>query len=144
VDGPGRGPLGQTLVVTDLALPYFVSLPQNPTGRGVVLAHEGLGLTTQILRFAERLAEEGFTVVAPDFFFRTGGPRDEDWWTSINEMTDDEVRDDLRMAIAALPRGDGIRSHRVLPRWAHLVLCCEVGGRSRPRRCRVVLRGLRN
>jgi len=72
----------------------------------VVLAHEGLGLTTQILRFAERLAEEGFTVVAPDFFFRTGGPRDEDWWTSINEMTDDEVRDDLRMAIAAL-RGLG-------------------------------------
>jgi carboxymethylenebutenolidase len=95
--------------VADIALPYFVSLPQHPTGRGVVLAHEGLGLTTQILRFAERLAGEGFTVVAPDFFFRTGGPRDEDWWTSINEMTDDEVRDDLRRAIAAL-RGLGATS----------------------------------
>jgi carboxymethylenebutenolidase len=75
----------------------------------VVLAHEGLGLTTQILRFAERLAKSGFTVVAPDFFFRTGGPRDEDWWTSINEMTNDEVRDDLRHAIAAL-RGLGATS----------------------------------
>lgn len=88
--------------MTELALPYFVSLPEHCTDRGVVLAHEGLGLTTQILRFAERLAGEGYMVVAPDFFFRTGGPRDEDWWTSINAMTNDDVREDLRNAIGVL------------------------------------------
>ena len=76
---PSRADFG----TTDLGLPDFLSLPQRPTGRGVVLAHEGLGVTTQILRFVERLAKSGFTVVAPDFFFRTGGPRDEDWWRSI-------------------------------------------------------------
>ena len=95
-------PASELRDVTELALPYFVSLPRNPTGRGVVVAHEGLGITTQILRFSERLAGEGYVVVAPDFFYRTGGPRDEDWWTSINAITDDELRDDLRSAIAAL------------------------------------------
>ena len=88
--------------MSDLALPYFVSLPHQPSRRGVVLAHEGLGLTTQILRFAERLAAEGYTVVAPDFFYRTGGPRDEDWWTSINAITGDELKNDLHQAISAL------------------------------------------
>jgi carboxymethylenebutenolidase len=88
--------------MSDLALPYFVSLPRRPTGRGVIVAHEGLGLTTQILRFSERLAGEGYAVVAPDFFYRTGGPRDEDWWSSINAITNDDLRDDLRSAIAAL------------------------------------------
>jgi carboxymethylenebutenolidase len=88
--------------MTDLTLPYFASLPTRPNGRGVVVVHEGLGLTTQILRFAERLAGEGYTVVAPDFFFRTGGPRDEDWWTSIDAITPDDTRADLRAAIAAL------------------------------------------
>lgn len=88
--------------MTGLALPYFVSLPRHPTGRGVVVAHEGLGLTTQILRFAERLAANGYAVVAPDFFFRTGGPHDEDWWTSIDAITNDELREDLGNAIAVL------------------------------------------
>jgi carboxymethylenebutenolidase len=92
--------------MTDLTLPYFVSLPAEPNGRGVVLVHEGLGLTTQILRVAERLAGEGFTVVAPDFFFRTGGPRDEDWWTSIDSITPDDTRADLATAIGEL-RGLG-------------------------------------
>jgi carboxymethylenebutenolidase len=88
--------------MTELALPYFVALPEHPTGRGVVVAHEGLGLTTQILRVAERLAGEGCAVVAPDLFFRTGGPRDEQWWDSINAITDDDLRDDLSVSIAAL------------------------------------------
>lgn len=88
--------------MTDLALPYFASRPPQPTGRGVIVAHEGLGLTTQILRFTERLAGEGYAVVAPDFFSRTGGPHDEDWWTSINAITDEDLRDDLQQAITAL------------------------------------------
>jgi carboxymethylenebutenolidase len=90
--------------MTDLALPYFVALPKRPSGRGVVVAHEGLGLTTQILRVAERLAGERYTVVAPDLFFRTGGPRDEHWWDSIDAMTDDDLHDDLSASIAALRR----------------------------------------
>ena len=35
-------------------------------------------MTTHVMRFAERLAAEGYAVVAPDFFFRTGGPKDDD------------------------------------------------------------------
>jgi carboxymethylenebutenolidase len=92
--------------MAEIALPYFVTLPRNPSDRGVVVAHEGLGLTTQILRFAERLAGEGYMVAAPDFFFRTGGPRDEDWWTSINAIAEEELLDDLSAAISAL-RGLG-------------------------------------
>jgi carboxymethylenebutenolidase len=90
--------------MTDLALPYFTAQSAEPTGRGVIVIHEGLGLTTQILRFSERLAGNGYTVVAPDLFFRTGGPRDEDWWTSINAITDDDLRADLSACIDALHR----------------------------------------
>jgi dienelactone hydrolase len=72
--------VGSVRRVPALTLPYFVSEPDTPNGRGIVVCHEGLGLTTQILRLGERLAGEGYTVVAPDFFFRTGGPTDTDFW----------------------------------------------------------------
>jgi carboxymethylenebutenolidase len=95
-----------------LTLPYFVSEPDTPNGRGIVVCHEGLGLTTQILRLGERLAGEGYTVVAPDFFFRTGGPKDSDYWESINAITPEQRVVDLATAIEAL-RGLGATSFGV-------------------------------
>jgi carboxymethylenebutenolidase len=88
--------------MTDLALPYFTAAPLEPTGRGVVLAHEGFGMNAQIMRVTERLAAEGYTVVAPEFFYRSGGPEAGDYWDLINGHTPDQLRADLAAAIAAL------------------------------------------
>jgi carboxymethylenebutenolidase len=95
--------------MTGLATPYFVARPERPTGRGIVLGHEGLGLTAQILRFAERLAGEGYTVAAPDFMWRTGGPPAAPSWEPVQAITDDGIRTDLRAAVAAL-RALGVTS----------------------------------
>jgi carboxymethylenebutenolidase len=82
---------------------YFLVQPQNPNGRGVIVSHEGLGFNGQIVRLCERLASEGYVVVAPDYFFRTGGtPKEGEWWESINAVSDEGLRADLANAAAVL------------------------------------------
>jgi dienelactone hydrolase len=95
--------------MVEIALPYFLARPVRPTSRGVVLAHEGMGTTPQVIRVARRLAAEGYVVVLPDMFFRTGGPVGEDHWEHIRAVTDDQLRVDLTSAIDVL-RADGVTS----------------------------------
>ena len=59
-----------------ISLPYFVALPEEPgPWPGVVVIHEGGGISPQLLRVCQRLAAEGYGAIAPDFFFRSGGTR---------------------------------------------------------------------
>ena len=88
--------------MAELVLPCFTATAFEPNGAGVVVAHEGLGMTTHVMRFAERLAAEGYAVVAPDFFFRTGGPKDDDFWASIRAVTPEQLYEDLATAIGSL------------------------------------------
>lgn len=46
----------------------YLALPDAGTGRGVLLLHGWWGLTPFFKRVADRLAEAGFVVVAPDLF----------------------------------------------------------------------------
>ena len=124
---PGRAER-QTGAMTELTLPYFVAIPGNPTGRGVVVAHEGLGLATQILRFAERLAAEGFLVIAPTsssvlvgHTTRTGGRRSTRSPTRSCATTW-APRSELSTRWRDVDRGDG-----VLPGRADLVPGGQVG-----------------
>ena len=62
--------------MAELALPYFLARPSSAPGEaapGVVVIHEGNGISPQLLRFCQRLAAEGYLVVAPDLFYRFGG-----------------------------------------------------------------------
>lgn len=47
--------------------------PSNaPSGKSIVLLHEIFGITEKIRRYADDLTRDGFNVLAPDLFWRTG------------------------------------------------------------------------
>jgi carboxymethylenebutenolidase len=82
--------------VATIQLPYFLSLPTaEPPFPGVVVIHEGGGISAQLLRLAERLAAEGYAVCAPDFFFRSGGPEATDFMELIGSITPKQLEGDL-------------------------------------------------
>ena len=68
-----------------------------------MLIHEGMGISPQLLRFAERLTAEGYAVCAPDFFFRSGGPESGDFMQMIGAITPEQLKGDL---------ADGVRHLR--------------------------------
>lgn len=87
----------------DLAVPYFTVTPAAPPPwPGVLVIHEGNGISPQLLRFCERLGREGYAVVAPDLFFRSGGSEAADFATLIGALQRDEVLADLAAAHAHL------------------------------------------
>jgi carboxymethylenebutenolidase len=96
--------------VPELALPYFITAPQHsePGGPGVVVIHEGNGISPQLLRLCQRLAAEGYVVVAPDLFFRFGGTESVDPMTLIRNLDVGQAQQDI-LAAAAIAREHGAR-----------------------------------
>jgi carboxymethylenebutenolidase len=89
--------------MAEIALPYYLSLPAAPPPwAGVVVIHEGNGMSQQLLRVCERLAAEGYATIAPDLFFRTGGPAASDFTTQMGAMSEDVTAADIESAAATL------------------------------------------
>jgi carboxymethylenebutenolidase len=89
--------------MTELTLPLVTVTPAGVDAPpGVLLIHEGMGITPQLIRFAERLGREGYAVVAPDLFFRTGGPDAGDFASMIGAITPEQLQGDFATAIAHL------------------------------------------
>jgi carboxymethylenebutenolidase len=89
--------------VADLAVPFFLARPvADPPWPGVIVVHEGNGMSPQLLRVCERLATEGYAAIAPDLFFRSGGSEAADFATLIGALHRDEVLGDLAEARAQL------------------------------------------
>jgi carboxymethylenebutenolidase len=86
-----------------IQLPYFLSLPAaRPPFAGVLVIHEGMGISAQLLRLAERLTAEGYAVCAPDFFFRSGGPEATDFTELIGSITPEQLESDLATGVGYL------------------------------------------
>jgi len=86
----------------ELFVPHYLARPRDPVTAGVVVVHEGMGITSQLLRFCERLAAEGFAVVAPDLFFRSGGPEAASFQELIGAMTLEQTLRDLEEATSTV------------------------------------------
>jgi carboxymethylenebutenolidase len=96
--------------VPDIALPYFLSLPDAaPPWPGVVVIHEGNGISSQLLRVCERLAGEGYATIAPDLFFRVGGSEASDFATLMGSLDRDRTQGDVAAAAAHLKRAGATR-----------------------------------
>ncbi len=91
-------------------MPYFLARPAvDPPWPGVIVIHEGNGISPQLLRVCERLAGEGYAAIAPDLFFRSGGSEAADFSTLIGSLRPDEVLADVadareRLAALGAPR----------------------------------------
>ena len=88
---------------TDVALPFFFSAPRgDPPWPGVLVIHEGNGISPQLLRVCERLSGAGYAALAPDLFARSGGSEAADFATLIGALSPDEVQADLSEALGRL------------------------------------------
>jgi carboxymethylenebutenolidase len=86
-----------------IALPYFLALPeQSGPWPGIVVIHEGGGISPQLLRVCQRLATEGYAAIAPDLFFRSGGSDAADFATLMGALEPEEALADVRSAAATL------------------------------------------
>jgi carboxymethylenebutenolidase len=82
-----------------IALPYFLALPEHPgPWPGIVVIHEGGGISPQLLRVCQRLAAEGYATIAPDLFFRSGGSDAADFATLMGALVPEEALADLKSA----------------------------------------------
>ena len=87
----------------DIAVPYFLALPASgPPRAGVVVIHEGNGMSQQLLRVCQRLAHVGYAAIAPDLFWRFGGSDQNHYMDHLREIRMPDVVDDLRVATAHL------------------------------------------
>src|SRR5438105_5761492 len=94
--------------MTDLSLPAFSVAPADPPtqGPGIVVVHEGNGMSAQLIRFAERVAREGYRLIAPDFFSRSHGVDPSDFGAIIGSITPENLKGDFAAAVERL-RADG-------------------------------------
>jgi carboxymethylenebutenolidase len=89
--------------MADPALPYFLARPSTtPPWPGVVVVHEGNGMSTQLLRVCERLAREGYAAIAPDLFWRFGGSDPDKAGEHFTSLRWHDARADLFEAVGLL------------------------------------------
>jgi carboxymethylenebutenolidase len=89
--------------MADISLPYFLSLPAaDPPWPGVVVIHEGNGISPQLLRVCQRLAAAGYGAIAPDLFFRAGGSEGADFATLMGSLEPERTQGDLDQSAARL------------------------------------------
>jgi carboxymethylenebutenolidase len=90
-----------------ISLPYFLALPEEDgPWPGIVVIHEGGGISPQLLRVCQRLAAEGYAAIAPDLFYRSGGSEAADFATLMGALVPEEILADVTAAADTL-RGLG-------------------------------------
>ena len=113
----------------EMMIPAYLSRSKQRTAMGgVLLIHEVFGLNNHIKSIADRLAREGFTTLAPNFFVRAATP----------PPTDDTDMAALRKAASIIPNEVAIKDMQagldylktvknVQPRFASIGFCMGGG-----------------
>ena len=89
--------------MSDISLPYFLATPaSSPPWPGVVVVHEGNGMSQQLLRVCQRLAAAGYAAIAPDLFFRVGGAGAADFSVLMGSLDEHTTAADIEDAAREL------------------------------------------
>ena len=80
----------------------YLSKPSSGSGKGIILLQEWWGLVDHIKEVADRLAAEGFVVLAPDLYHGEVASSPTDAQKLAMAMKIDQVEKDLRGAISYL------------------------------------------
>jgi carboxymethylenebutenolidase len=89
--------------MTSIRVPHFVARSAGATGSpGIVLIHDSFGIRSALLRFAQRLAREGYAIVAPDLYYRIGGTKSARWSDRRSSLQRREVLSDLKETVQLL------------------------------------------
>lgn len=59
-----------TTHVSDGYFDGYLAIPKSGEGPSILLIQEIFGVNSHIKKFADKLADEGFVVLAPDLFWR--------------------------------------------------------------------------
>jgi carboxymethylenebutenolidase len=100
-------------------LPVYLSRPEGGGSHpGVILFHEAFGLNDHIKSVADRLAQEGYVVLAPDLYFQSPehtAPYDqmEKAFALVATLSDEQMMSDTRRAIDYLKLQPFVRSDRI-------------------------------
>jgi carboxymethylenebutenolidase len=94
----------------------YLSLPRSGKGPGIVLLQEIFGVNQHIRNVADQYAADGYVVLAPDLFWRSGarielGYDDASWKTAYALMQGadaDKAQADIALAAAALRAQPGV------------------------------------
>jgi carboxymethylenebutenolidase len=94
--------------VAAISPPYFLAQPEGPgPWPGLVVLHEGGGITPQLLRVCQRYAAEGYAAIAPDLFFRAGGTQSADFQVLMGSLVPAQALSDIEF-VADVLRGVGV------------------------------------
>jgi carboxymethylenebutenolidase len=93
----------------------YLATPSEGAGPGVVVVQEWWGLVPQIKRVCDRLAEEGFTALAPDLYHGDIAQHDEMDKAGhlMSSLPADRAARDMTGAIDYLLGHDAVRGHAV-------------------------------
>jgi carboxymethylenebutenolidase len=98
-----------TLATTDGDMPTYVAIPDGDASGAVVVVQEAFGVTPHIQHLCRRLAESGYTAIAPALYHRVGSPvldyTDFDAvMPAMTSLTAGGIETDLDAAFAELKR----------------------------------------
>jgi carboxymethylenebutenolidase len=104
----------------DGAMAAFVARPKGASDKlpAMIVVQEAFGLNKNIEAIAERIAGEGYHVVAPNFYYREGGKavgydKLQDAIGLMIRWTDEQIVTDVRAAVQALAKDGGVRGDRI-------------------------------
>lgn len=110
----------ETLKTVGGEMPIHVARPKETSERlpAVIVVQEAFGLNENIKKIADRIAEAGYHVVAPNFYYREGGTvvgydKLQEAFPLMQRWTDDQVVADVKAVVAKLQNDQGVRADRI-------------------------------
>jgi carboxymethylenebutenolidase len=112
--------LNESTVTLDGDMQAFLVKPRGADGAlpAIIVAMEAFGVNSHIREVCRRLAREGYVVIAPDFYHRTGSMltyayEDPKRREPFSQLTNEGIEADIRAALAYLRGDSGVDEGRI-------------------------------